>query len=386
MEVQRQFRLVLPSNASAHEFHENTIGNYTTKLHSRLHFDGDWEVALTAISYTLSWYNLPQDCEISLVNDKKERQNNGKAIVEAGFYNSPSDLVEKINTQLRGMKGLDLRKPTPRLSLHPESNKVTPESATVGANKLYPFFDRMLMNILGLRDPSLPTTVSQRYDGETSDLVTLNAKVMLTTNSIVTLVDANGEHIDNNEIKLMTEYISLEALLRDINFKSHAIYRNKWPKLVYKTLNNREPNKGIIWQIPGELDSKKTYLSFDANVMGVLGFRPANHEINLESFYSNLTPYAADVFAGFRQLYIYCDLVDLSSVGDGIVPLLRTVEVPTGKKFGNQVDLEPKTKIYIPLNKSIVDTIEIDIRDDTGQPLSFEFGRVTVTLHFRRRQ
>jgi len=46
--------------------------------------------------------------------------------------------------------------------------------------------------------------------------------------------------------------------------------------------------------------------------------------------------------------------------------------------------------IYIPLQKKHFDSIEIDIRTDTGKPVPFEYGKVIgkviVTLHFRLRK
>ena len=39
---------------------------------------------------------------------------------------------------------------------------------------------------------------------------------------------------------------------------------------------------------------------------------------------------------------------------------------------------------YIPLLSREFGSVETEIRDDTGRPVPFERGKVTVTLHFRR--
>ena len=45
------------------------------------------------------------------------------------------------------------------------------------------------------------------------------------------------------------------------------------------------------------------------------------------------------------------------------------------------------TKIhYVPVLYSHFHSIEMDIRNDTGRRVPFEYGRVTVTLHFRWRK
>ena len=38
----------------------------------------------------------------------------------------------------------------------------------------------------------------------------------------------------------------------------------------------------------------------------------------------------------------------------------------------------------VPLNKKIFDTISINIRDEAGDLVAFEHGKVIITLHFRR--
>ena len=60
-----------------------------------------------------------------------------------------------------------------------------------------------------------------------------------------------------------------------------------------------------------------------------------------------------DLRRGFESLYVYSSIVAPRIVGDKIAPLLRIVPIT-------------------------------EIRDDTGRPVPFERGKVTVTLHFRR--
>ena len=71
-------------------------------------------------------------------------------------------------------------------------------------------------------------------------------------------------------------------------------------------------------------------------------------------------------------------------MGDAQVPLLRMVLVE-GR------DAEMVTRIfdpvqYCPLVLRRFQTVEIDIRDDTGVKIPFERGRVVVTLHGRKRK
>ena len=40
----------------------------------------------------------------------------------------------------------------------------------------------------------------------------------------------------------------------------------------------------------------------------------------------------------------------------------------------------------IPVYRQILDTIEIDIKDDAGDSISFQHGKVVVKLHFRKQR
>jgi hypothetical protein len=82
-----------------------------------------------------------------------------------------------------------------------------------------------------------------------------------------------------------------------------------------------------------------------------------------------------------ESLFIYCDIIDYQYVGDAYVPLLKNVVVE---------NIYPKTAWvhydrphYANINKSEISTIHIEIRDDFGNKIKFENGKVILKLHFR---
>ena len=86
---------------------------------------------------------------------------------------------------------------------------------------------------------------------------------------------------------------------------------------------------------------------------------------------------------GFDTIYVYTDVVESRIVGDSVAPLLRAL--PVGGRHGETVSDRFTNIHYVLLLYSHFKSIEIDIRDDIGRRVPFEYGRVTVTLHFRRR-
>jgi hypothetical protein len=91
-----------------------------------------------------------------------------------------------------------------------------------------------------------------------------------------------------------------------------------------------------------------------------------------------------DLQRGFYSLFVYCDIVEPVVVGDVRAPLLRVVNI-SGKE-GLTISRIYQNVQYLPIQRKQFDTIEIDIRDDTGEKVAFERGKVIVVLHFRRRR
>ena len=87
---------------------------------------------------------------------------------------------------------------------------------------------------------------------------------------------------------------------------------------------------------------------------------------------------------GLNSLYVYSDIVYPSIIGDTTGPLLRVVHVPPKTTFGQQVTEYFDPPYYHPLAHFNFQEITCYIRTDTGVPPSFRFGRVVITLHFRK--
>lgn len=71
-------------------------------------------------------------------------------------------------------------------------------------------------------------------------------------------------------------------------------------------------------------------------------------------------------------------------MGDHHANLLRIVHIPDKGAFDQQMHMSFNKPEYKPLATSEISTIEMYIKDETGEDVTFEFGRTIVTLHFRR--
>ena len=85
-----------------------------------------------------------------------------------------------------------------------------------------------------------------------------------------------------------------------------------------------------------------------------------------------------------HSLYIYCDILEHIPVGDVAAPLLRVIGI-TGKQ-GDTIRKTYDKPMYVPVRMKNFDSIEIDIRTDTGESVPFQYGKSEVILHFKLRK
>ena len=87
---------------------------------------------------------------------------------------------------------------------------------------------------------------------------------------------------------------------------------------------------------------------------------------------------------GFHDLYVYCDIIQPQYARDALVPLLRIVLVEG--KDGERISKSFIRPQYVPVSRKQFETIEVNIKRDTGETVPFEFGRVLLTLFERADQ
>ena len=84
-----------------------------------------------------------------------------------------------------------------------------------------------------------------------------------------------------------------------------------------------------------------------------------------------------------QQFFIYCDIVQHQMIGDTKAPLLRIATI-SDPVYGRSQSILFNPIHYLSLAKYHFNTIEIVLRDHAGRKVPFQFGTVTVKLHFYR--
>jgi len=147
---------------------------------------------------------------------------------------------------------------------------------------------------------------------------------------------------------------------------------SEWPVFKYD-----EVSKRVGVDIP-----KQTWIQPTENLKLLLGMTTTNFRNTTDKVETRYGSDVGDVNGGVHALYVYCDLAESVPVGDIEAPLLRVVSAKGEKGEMQQRNFDQL--MYIPLQKKHFDSVEIFIRDDLGNPIPFESGKLLVTLHFRR--
>jgi len=125
------------------------------------------------------------------------------------------------------------------------------------------------------------------------------------------------------------------------------------------------------------------YLS--STLARILGYDEGEYNMSSdETFWVSSRP-ASLIRALPTTMFVYTDICESYITGDVRTPLLRTVPLDVESYVYGSVKYKSfSTSKYIPLLHTDLQTIEIDIRNEFGQPIPFEYGTLTVTLHFKR--
>ena len=106
------------------------------------------------------------------------------------------------------------------------------------------------------------------------------------------------------------------------------------------------------------------------------------HEVSIKLEGSDLA-----IQLGFKELhaalYVYTYIIQNQLVGDVRAPLFWVVSVKS--RFGDMACVTYEQRQFLPLSRSNIQAVEINIRSDTSQLVSFESGKSIVTLIFKRK-
>ena len=93
------FTIELVSNASGELFQDNTLISFTNFLPEQVNLEGQWEVAISEMSYPSIYQNLTEG-KFQFF-EKKLSKTTSTYSIEPGLYTSITEIVEAMNTLIQ---------------------------------------------------------------------------------------------------------------------------------------------------------------------------------------------------------------------------------------------------------------------------------------------
>ena len=85
----------MDSNASGELFPDNTLSSFTNLLPEQVNLEGQWEVAISEVSYPSMYQNITEG-ELKFFDEKLSNSTTTYNL-ESGLYTSITDIVEAMN-------------------------------------------------------------------------------------------------------------------------------------------------------------------------------------------------------------------------------------------------------------------------------------------------
>lgn len=99
--------------------------------------------------------------------------------------------------------------------------------------------------------------------------------------------------------------------------------------------------------------------------------------------------HASSILLGIPdQMFVYCNIIEPQLIGHEYARVLRIIQSQTTENrmiFGQACHQEFSLLHYVPILKKAFETISIDIRDCMGKHMPFQYGTLTIKLHFREK-
>lgn len=349
----------------------NSAHTHTSHLSQALHLDGEWEVALTEISYTVSWYNLVGESFCSILtfgHDLEGSEKFGKGFVGLDTLQGESEEDMRVEEEQQISRGEGVSSYDGTTITNSLDGVIT--STPLKEPKNSNVEEMLYMNF---PIPKLNHTFS-------------DSKLAIHTESdILYKTRIRRGHYTAREL---IDYINLTVLHELISREPAGSYINP-PQL--------ELGKdGYVSSLTGRrqnLETKKaedTFLNVTGDAAAFLGFYWDRREewvavnTNLGRKYRMTSSNHIDTRGGIYNMYVYSDVIRSVHVGDTMSNLLRIVEIPNTTSLGEQVNVSHIKPQYKRVASNEISTISIYIKDNNGDNIAFRFGTTIVTLHFRK--
>ena len=398
------FMVTLLSNGSMTMYPANTGSNFTNKLGEPIDLRGavmnddmSWEVAMADFQYTnvFDSVNKTVDCRIALIYPKGDADAEAAALVMNRYSLGTNEIGDTTHGGVSGDEG-----GSPDARAKPSATATTAKQRPIDKSLLRAAREAWEKGSMkrGIGAIMLDHQLKAHAHAMRPDT---------TDERIMTYIEGTynngpsalrGQELSANDIAIVQ--VKIERGSYESPVAVAYIIAATYNLLIDQLVNRPDLNTQLHVQL--DPDGKITFVNNDLRVRHMLvvdddrlakslGLRvhpldtAGPNEPPLQ--YADLFGLDPPWFGNYvPNMFLYCDIVADQYVGDVMAPLLDLVPVKrAGPGERVQYSLIPPT--YLEVARKYIDTIHMEIRDDTGAPVQFDDrkGPVVVRLHFRRK-
>ena len=361
------FFVTLPSNFSSIDYPFNTQSDYTTVLANPLELNGKYELALAEIDYSTSIKCVMGKLEVhnyfkSYFNMKSFLFDDEKLLIDIVLQNriSSSEFAREVNKLLREkclklipkyLTDLYLETPSYMIDLFKGKYKNIDDISYIDV-----FYKT-------IRDPRFSFT---------SDIFITQVYILDEENSLLKKFynDIGGYYCSKLKkwiFKNNTKFQHKTIIFNEINLEKIETTKN------FLEINFDEINNNFVFD-----NSTNSYFVWSGSI--------SHHLFNNDNFShnSNYKIQLNDKYLDFiKYMCLYCDIIEDQYFGNKLTPILKLI---TFDESNNKLVKNFENLHYVPVRKNRISTINIALKDLSGNPILFlnNFGFVVVKLHFRK--
>jgi hypothetical protein len=333
METHDNFYVTLPSNASMTDFPNNSLTNYVTRLAMPIELSEHWEVGLAEIIHPNEWEDEGLPVNLGLADDD-DYALTFTLWVRADFQVLLVQYVSEGQTVL----ALNMDKP---------------QTKSIGDEQWYG-------NVYAVKVPVLGPGASRTAENVVHRVQTLMGKIQ-------------KQLFQSDHGSVQVRWTDKQSPHEKTKVYFYRMRTSNQKSLQGGFLNFELKRNSILARVLGfGSDNIKEPLQVDASTRYVAPSFP--DPVQLEKTAPRM----------LYALFVYCDVARAQLLGDSHTKILRAVPVQHDRPRSVTISQRFSNIYYCRVGKARFDTVEIDIRDDTGRPVPFNSGRVIVVLHFRK--
>lgn len=361
MSQSSSFYVTLPSNGSKQYYADNTASVFRNQLTQPLQLEGRWEVALVEMQYPLSWNFMANKNKLGVFFVHKIDIGNRK------FYKRNASFKLNTGVLVSIVKRRDLIYDNYTLDyvtngkrdLHQNQEVSISEEASKISLAMCPMMDEeYVLQVFAPED--------SHYKSMTYVEVEFEQNQIASSDYVASVVHAQLKQAILQNINLSNpKFLELYQIF-DVFLDTVFDHNNRLSEYYsrYKTLC------GLV----GFKSSRE--------LLHVMGFKSPKNDVELIQFPNETSKKGPPLKFKTPALYVYTDIITDDYVGDVKIPLLRAVGIEGDRgEFANKEFIHPH---YKALKTGYINSIRIEVKDDTGEDIDFAVGKVICTLHFRR--